>query len=332
MEKIALRCDICNGALEMQAGGQFAVCEYCGTKYSLGRLRDKIQEIQGTVNVNGVVKAAKADFDIRSGVLEHYYGKDVKVIVPDGVHSIGSDCFRGMEYLESITLPDSLDSIQYRAFSGCFSLTQITLPERLTIIGNKAFELCFNLKRITIPDRVKGIGDYAFDNCTKLTHVSFPKGLKQIGERAFNNCASLTHISFNVGLEEIGESAFAGCIGLTCITLPNELKKLGDAAFLGCTALSTITLSENLMDNMSLYSGWFAGCDNLSTINGVSEALILKLIRKDSSYSGSYSSQISDCPLRRALFRRVGVCQYCGGELKGFFSSRCSNCRKERDY
>ena len=31
MEKIALRCDVCNGSLTMQPGGQFAICDYCGT-------------------------------------------------------------------------------------------------------------------------------------------------------------------------------------------------------------------------------------------------------------------------------------------------------------
>lgn len=49
------RCDICGGLLAMDTSGEFAVCEYCGMRYPKERLQAKIQEIKGTVKVEGPV-------------------------------------------------------------------------------------------------------------------------------------------------------------------------------------------------------------------------------------------------------------------------------------
>ncbi len=48
-------CDICGGALAMESNGQNAVCEYCGIKYPKERLQAIVQEIRGTVKVEGSV-------------------------------------------------------------------------------------------------------------------------------------------------------------------------------------------------------------------------------------------------------------------------------------
>lgn len=51
-----LKCDICGGKLVMQAG-KIAKCEYCGLEYSTESLREKVMEIKGTVNVQGIASA-----------------------------------------------------------------------------------------------------------------------------------------------------------------------------------------------------------------------------------------------------------------------------------
>ena len=53
---IALKCDLCNGNLVIDDSRKFAVCEFCGTKYMASTLRAKIQEIKGTVRVEGAVE------------------------------------------------------------------------------------------------------------------------------------------------------------------------------------------------------------------------------------------------------------------------------------
>ena len=47
----ALVCDICGGKLTMGAGG-VAVCESCGMEHSADRMKEKVQEIKGTVRVD----------------------------------------------------------------------------------------------------------------------------------------------------------------------------------------------------------------------------------------------------------------------------------------
>lgn len=47
----ALVCDICGGKLVMGAGG-IAVCDSCGMEYSIDRMREKVQEIRGTIRVD----------------------------------------------------------------------------------------------------------------------------------------------------------------------------------------------------------------------------------------------------------------------------------------
>ena len=46
-----LICDICGGRLKM-GKGKIAVCESCGMEHSVERVREKIQEIKGTVHVD----------------------------------------------------------------------------------------------------------------------------------------------------------------------------------------------------------------------------------------------------------------------------------------
>ena len=47
----ALICDICGGNLAMDPSGEYALCESCGMKHTKERVRTKVQEIQGVVEV-----------------------------------------------------------------------------------------------------------------------------------------------------------------------------------------------------------------------------------------------------------------------------------------
>lgn len=49
----ALICDVCGGKIVMKAEAR-AQCEYCGLEYTMERLKEKIIEIKGTVNVQGI--------------------------------------------------------------------------------------------------------------------------------------------------------------------------------------------------------------------------------------------------------------------------------------
>lgn len=48
---VALVCDICGGKLIM-GSGEIATCESCGMEHSADRMKEKVQEIKGTVRVD----------------------------------------------------------------------------------------------------------------------------------------------------------------------------------------------------------------------------------------------------------------------------------------
>ena len=191
MGKFALRCDVCNGSLTMQPGGELAICDYCGTKYALPRLREKIQEIRGTVSVAGVVKTTSADFDIQAGVLLHYRGRDTEIVIPDDVQEIGRECFKGMQYLTSVTFPKGLKRIADAAFMNCTGLTHISFPEGLVLIGQRAFEGCYGLTHITFSEGLASIEKSAFFGCYGLTHITFPERMPKLASNSFYYCQKL---------------------------------------------------------------------------------------------------------------------------------------------
>lgn len=171
MEKIALKCDVCDAPLVMGEDGTFATCEYCGMKYAIERLRAKIQ---GAVTIEGEVKTSRADFEIEAGVLKKYNGKETTVVVPDDVKAIGESCFSNMRYLEKVILPEGLVEIGSWAFSGCENLREINFPESLRKISDWAFNDCISLVEVKLPEELELIGNEAFDKCKNLEKINIP--------------------------------------------------------------------------------------------------------------------------------------------------------------
>ena len=167
-----------------------------------------------------------------------------KVIIKNGVTSIGNNAFYLYSGLTSITIPNSVTSIGDRAIYGCSSLTSITIPNSVTSIGELAISNCSGLTSITIPNSVTSIGRFTFSHCTGLTSIIIPNSVKSIGDNAFSGCSSLTSITIPNSVTSIGELAMSDCSGLTSITIPNSVTSIGNSAFAGCTGLSSIIVEE----------------------------------------------------------------------------------------
>ena len=138
-----------------------------------------------------------------------------KVIIAQGVSSIGSHAFFRCYNLTSITIPNSVTSIGDYAFYYCYSLTSVAIPDSVTSIGKFAFYYCTSLTSVAIPDSVTSIGNYAFDSCTSLTSVAIPDSVTSIGDFAFSCCISLTSVAIPDSVTSIGAYAFEGCDSLT---------------------------------------------------------------------------------------------------------------------
>ena len=204
------------------------------------------------------------------------------ITIPDSVTSIGKSAFHACSSLSSITIPDSVTSIENYAFRACSSLTSITIPDSVTSIGNGAFERCFSLTSITIPDSVTSIGKYAFSDCERLTNITISDSVTSIGAYAFQYCSRLTNITIPDSVTSIGEWAFRDCSSLTSITIPKSVTSIGNDAFYGCNNLtvylesgSTLTSNDLGVDESKIVSywnednlTWMLGEDGTLTISG----------------------------------------------------------------
>ena len=197
------------------------------TYWNEGNLTWKLYE-DGTLNISGT--GAMKNYDSKKNRNPVYNNSNVKkVVIEDGVTSIGNYAFTYCVSLTSITIPDSVTSIGYYAFFYCSSLTSITISDSVTSIGNYAFFYCRSLTSITIPDSVTSIGNYAFSNCRSLTSITISDSVTSIGNDAFYGCSNLKTISLSCK-SSLKRSDFGGQADLVSYTSHTLTKTEAKAA------------------------------------------------------------------------------------------------------
>ena len=180
----------------------------------------------GTLNISGT--GAMKNYGYSNNQSPVYWNTNVKkVVIEDGVTSIGNEAFHLCRNLISITIPKTLKSIGNNAFYDCTSLTSVTIPGNVESIGESAFYYCDNLTDVTLQDGVKSIGDAAFIWCNNLTNIVLPNSVTSIGYYAFKDCTSLTGITIPDSVTSIGYAVFEKCTNLQTISLSckSSLKK-----------------------------------------------------------------------------------------------------------
>ena len=199
--------------------------------------------------------------------------KLTKVIIHEGVQSVGVGAFYFCTGLTNITIPSSVTSIGNYAFYNCTGLTNITIPNLVTSIMNSAFSYCTGLTNITIPSSVTSIENYAFSYCTGLTNINVESGNTKYDSR--NNCNAIIETANNKllfgcknttipsSVTSIGNYAFAYCTGLTNITIPSSVTSIGASAFRNCSALTNITIPSSVT---SIGNSAFSSCTGLTNI------------------------------------------------------------------
>lgn len=128
------------------------------------RNSDKIQELTIPSKINGVkVKNIK----ISDGNME----KLEKVIIEEGIETIGEQCFYDSPNLITVVIPKTVKKIEKQAFSKCDQLINITLPNTVEEIGEEAFSECLKLENVYISDNVKTIEKKAFLGTQWMTNL-----------------------------------------------------------------------------------------------------------------------------------------------------------------
>lgn len=120
------------------------------------------------------------------------------LIIPntDGYMSFKSNCFEGLEGLESLVLQEGLISKQFEkeAFCECKNLKNVIWPASMTIIPQGFFMDCTSIKSIEqlhLPESVNKIDIQAFLG-SGLEQITIPKNIKTIRQQVFKNVPART--------------------------------------------------------------------------------------------------------------------------------------------
>ena len=196
-----------------------------------------------------------------------------KVVVSEGIGSVGDNAFYHLPYLWDLTLPTtSLWSIGNSSFSVDTNFRNLTLPEGLSQIGEEAFYTC-NLESVHIPSTVRIIGRQAFACCAELKSITVAEGNETYSSP--NNCNAIIKTADKELVQgckttvipndivTIAPYAFYHCDDLESISIPATVTRIGTEAFHFCEKLKNIVL----FDNVQLIEPWaFYYCSSVETM------------------------------------------------------------------
>ena len=152
----------------------FALADRNGT---LGNLTWALDE-EGTLTISGT--GIMPDFGWNASDAWLSVKEDIrKVIIKEGVESIGRAAFYGCPCLQYVTMPHSIKSIGHSAFRDCCKLEIARIPMGVTYIGIGAFYECKLLTEIEIPDGVISIDNNAFFFC----FLSLLRRVRRVGRQ-----------------------------------------------------------------------------------------------------------------------------------------------------
>ena len=231
---------------------------------------------------------------IEGELTEGSYSSDIsknnitKLIVNDGVNSIGQDAFKGALQLTSVTINDTVTSIGSGAFLDCSGLTNVTITDvsLIDVSTNSFTDLSGTDKYegsiINFPS-VSQLSDLSVEWQTIRTYyelVTFAPSIftdnnetdhyiSIVGEltrEKYNSTVdyqNIVNVQIAPDVTSIGTNAFNGAFQLTSVTINDSVTSIGDQAFRG-TSIETVTLPSNLNN---LGSSAFVDCDALSSVD-----------------------------------------------------------------
>lgn len=169
-----------------------------------------------------------------------YRNEIQRVILPEGLTSIGNLAFYECKNLSSVVIPGSVKTIGSFAFAYCKKLEMLDLGSSVTSIGESAFSDCYTLKALRLPGTVQTIGMKAFYRCESITTVTVPASVTYLGQQVFGYCKKLVSADIQARISAVPEWLFYRCEALATVTLPDTVEDLGDYVFRGCDNLGTV--------------------------------------------------------------------------------------------
>ena len=110
-----------------------------------------------------------------------------------------------------VRLPEGVESIGSESFSECHQLTAVTMHEGLKDINRYAFTGCPLLKDVVFPESVEYYGQGIFDDAPLVEEITFGKNLKEVSLSALQR-SSLKRIRVTAGPDKrMNNSDFLEC-------------------------------------------------------------------------------------------------------------------------
>ena len=231
---------VCMGAL---AGNNGSIGENLKWAFADGTL---------TISGSGEMEHADGNSGYAWGTDNHTLDRSLikKVVVEEGVTTLG-------EYI----------------FWDCQDLTEVSLPKSLTALKKECFKSCPKLKEITLPDNITLIDESAFEECKALETVTFPKSLKEVSTKAFYNC-NLKKVDLSqTQVETIGMGAFAHNVQCEEVYLPKTLKTFegeDEGAFSSCGVKKAVCSAVEPPKTISGVYDFVSGEKKTDPVNWVS--------------------------------------------------------------
>ncbi len=265
--------------------GAFAACpNVCAVSLpgNVATVADVFPDAYANALVSAVVTGTAGD--LKEGIFADCRALKT-VTVPTCVTNIGARAFRNCAQLEPFALWEGLVSIGTEAFYGVETLLAVTIPDSVTFVGADAFGACPNIRSVTMPvglcslasafagvaDKITsvtltGVGteipDGFLRDCAAVASVTIPEGVTAIGADAFKGTA-LASVEIPSTVTTIGAGAFAGLDLLTELTLPAALQAIGDWAFADCSRLASLVIPAGVTE---LGANIFSGCAALKAV------------------------------------------------------------------
>ena len=188
---------------------------------------------------------------IKSGVLPNYGFSGCKyiekVVLEEGVTSIGKRCFMGCSKLSDIKFPSTIEEM-YGSFKDSFyacpyatnliTQAQAEGSDGFIYLNDTILAAYYGSEEtVEIREGTVTIAERAFLYSTNVKHIICPESLRYVGEKSYywggeaTFPSTLESIELNEGLEVIGTYAFYGASNLTDITIPDSVKYVGWWAF-----------------------------------------------------------------------------------------------------
>ena len=277
-----------------------------------------------TISGNGKIKEFSSNTDVPWYLFRE---KIKKVIIQEGVTSIGTYSFYACEKLVSVQIPSSVTEISEKVFTECRNLKDIILDE-----NNKNYQcdngVLYNINKTKIicyppakqdthyemPSTIQEISERQFAYCKNLISIVMSDNVTVIGRWTFNGCTNLQSIKLSNKLETIGYGAFERCSNLKTIEMPDTVKTIEDYAFELCSKLETVKFSNNLKE---IAHGAFSQCislDNVFIPSSVEEiggwtffvCRSLKTIQIAGDLFTLGSDAFSNCPKELTIYCKKG--------------------------